>query len=257
MTSLRPVAPKTLADVAREWDLLSPIRASQLASGLDLSYDAVLVPTVKRLLGPLTSGTHLLDVGCGTGTLTSILAVDAGRTVAVDPSPESIAVAGQLLQAKGVGDKVELVATSVEAYANSANRKFDYIVANMTLMDTPDLKAAMLAIAKLADVGARFIWTVTHPWFWPRYCGYDREPWFDYAREQFIEGEFRISNGRTGLVSTHVHRPLHQYTREITDAGFEIQAIEEPLPDPATMAEYPEPWQFPRFLAFLTTRSGG
>lgn len=256
MTSLRPVAPKTLSDVAREWDVLSPIRARQLASGLDLSYDTVLVPTVKRLLGPLSGSTRLLDVGCGTGTLTAMLAVEAGQTVAVDPSPDSVAVARQLLQVNGVGDKVDLITTSVEAYADSATRRFDCIVANMTLMDAPDLRATMRAIAKLADVGARFVWTVTHPWFWPRYCGYDREPWFNYAREQFVEGEFKISNGRTGLISTHVHRPLHLYTGEITGAGFQIQAIEEPLPDSATMAKYPEPWQFPRFLASLTMRSG-
>lgn len=254
MTASHPIGKKSIREVAREWDAISSVRSQQLAAGIDPSYDSVLVPTVRELLGLVPSHASLLDVGCGTGVLTSLLATEARRTVAVDPSHGSIAAAQRRVEMDGLEDKVDCFALSMEEYADSATEKFDLVVANMTLMDAPDLKALLRAVSHLAKEGATFVWTVTHPWFWPYYRGYEREPWFRYDREQFIEGEFKISNDSTGLTSTHVHRPLHQYVHELAGAGFIVDAMKEPMPDSAAMTRYPQPWDFPRFLAARCVR---
>lgn len=243
------VQPKSIDEIAREWDAIAPVRAAQISSELDPSYDAVLVPSIMRLVGPLRDDASLLDVGCGTGALTSLLAPNVRRTVAIDPSVASLAQARRHAAAQRLEDTVEWHDIAVEQLASVTTERFDYIVANMTLMDAPDLGSAIRAISELASPTAIFVWSITHPWFWLRYWGYDTEPWFRYEQELFVEAEFKISNGDTGLTSTHVHRPMEQYIRELHEYGFAVNALEEPLPSDVVMARYPEPWRYPRFLA--------
>jgi hypothetical protein len=57
----------------------------------------------------------------------------------------------------------------------------------MTLMTAPDLRAFAKALATLLQARGRFVAILTHPCFWPRYWGYEEEPWFHYEREIFIE----------------------------------------------------------------------
>lgn len=243
------VRPKSTDQIAREWDAIAPVRARQISLNLDPSYDAVLVPSIRRLLGPLREDATLLDVGCGTGALTALLAPHVRRTVAIDPSIVSVGHARADGEAKGLRDKVEWRQLTVEEFQPATAERFDFIVANMTLMDAPDLRAAVHAISQLSAPRATFVWSITHPWFWPRYWGYETAPWFQYDRELFIEAEFKISSGKTGLPSTHVHRPLEHYVRELNLNGFAIAALEEPTPTDDDMARYPERWSYPRFLA--------
>jgi hypothetical protein len=121
-------------------------------------------------------------------------------------------------------------------------------VAVMTLMTAPDLRGFAKALAALLQTRARFVAILTHPCFWPRYWGYEKEPWFCYERETFIEAPFVISKRRTQVRTTHIHRPLEQYLKVFAEEGFRLDALAEPMPTPEVQALYPKPWEFPRFL---------
>jgi hypothetical protein len=121
-------------------------------------------------------------------------------------------------------------------------------VACMTLMTTPDLNAFAEALARSLQDGARFVATLCHPWFWPNYWGYATEAWFSYAKETFIEAPFVISECRTEIITTHVHRPLDQYASVFAKTGFRLETLVEPIPAPEIQALYPQQWRFPRFL---------
>jgi hypothetical protein len=121
-------------------------------------------------------------------------------------------------------------------------------VAAMTLMTAPDLRKLARALASLVKTRAWFVATLTHPCFWPKYWGYEEEPWFRYEREMFIEAPFVISKRRTEIRTTHIHRPIEQYVRVFAEEGFRLDALSEPMPPPKVEALYPQPWKFPRFL---------
>lgn len=254
MTGERPhaVPPKTVQEIASEWDAIVSVRARQLAGDTDVSYHEVLTPAVMRLLGKVPDGSTVLDVGCGTGFLTAKLARPNVRVLGIDPSASSIREAEAHASRLGI-TTLEFEASPVETLAPPTSR-FDFVVANMTLMDLPDLGGATRAISQLAAESCVVVWTITHPWFWPCYWGYEGEPWFDYSREIFIESEFRISKERTRFSTTHVHRPLEAYVSAFRAEGFSIEVVEEPKPDTGTMSMYPDPWAFPRFLAVRCSR---
>jgi SAM-dependent methyltransferase len=245
MKQIRPCSAKNHADLAREWDRLAEERHRQIASGEDLSFHHLVVPTTWRLLEG-SDRAVVLDIGAGTGEFTLQLARTAGKVIAVEPSQASMMLARRVCQSV---KNVRYVEASLEEAASFlGEHPATAAVAVMTLMTAPDLRALAKALAALLQTHARFISTLTHPCFWPRYWGYENEPWFRYARETFIEAPFIISKRRTEIRTTHIHRPLEQYLSVFAEEGFRLDALAEPMPAPEVDALYPRRWAFPRFL---------
>lgn len=242
---IRPCAAKKHSDLALEWDQLAEERHRQIVSGEDLSFEHVLVPTTLRLLEH-ANATLVLDIGSGTGVFTAQLAQVATKVIGVEPSRASVAVAKvSCLEARNVRF---VQAPLEEAASMLRGEPVTAAVACMTLMTTPDLSDFAKALAVVLQKEAKFIATLSHPWFWPRYWGYETEAWFNYTKETFIEAPFVISRCHTVVRTTHVHRPLEQYVSVFENAGFRLEAIVEPMPSPKVQALYPQPWGFPRFI---------
>jgi SAM-dependent methyltransferase len=98
---MKPVSlrSRTTAFVASEWDRIAPVRARQIESGADHSAREVLAPAVITLLGHTAS---ILDVGCGTGWLASILSDHTERVVGVDASRASVRLARRAVRKPNV-----------------------------------------------------------------------------------------------------------------------------------------------------------
>ncbi|MGH7048647.1 MAG: hypothetical protein ACREE2_19920, partial [Stellaceae bacterium] len=64
MTQLRPRQAKSYAEMIPEWDRLAEERHRQIASGEDISFEHIIIPTIWRLLQGLDL-TVFLDVGSG------------------------------------------------------------------------------------------------------------------------------------------------------------------------------------------------
>jgi SAM-dependent methyltransferase len=237
--------PKRYSVLAREWDQLAEERHRQIASGEDLSFEHVVVPTMLRLFENSDSSL-VLDIGSGTGDFTLRLAQVATKVIGVEPSRASVIVARATCRA---AHNVSFIQARLEeAGSMLQGESATAAVACMSLMTTPDLRGFAKALASLLPGGAAFVATLSHPCFWPRYWGYETEAWFDYAKETFIEAPFVISNRRTEFRTTHVHRPLEQYVNVFASAGFRLEALLEPMPTPKIEALYPRPWKFPRFI---------
>ena len=245
--SPRPVVGKSLADIAHEWDQLAYIRRDQIASGKDLSFRYVLLPAIRELLKGC-SLKRVLDLGCGTGYLSSELAAISGEVTAVDVSSRSIEIARE---ACADSLNASFFLGSAEEFADQwSGPSFNTAVANMTLMDCLDLDSFILAVSRMITTDGCLVATITHPYFWPYYRGYADEGWFSYDQEIVIESPFRISTELTSHLTTHVHRPLASYLSSLSRAGFEVDSILEPIPDNRIQTLYRDRWKYPRFLGF-------
>jgi SAM-dependent methyltransferase len=215
-----PLRKRSTATVAAEWDRIAPIRARQIDSGADHSACAVLAPALMKLLGRTDS---LLDVGCGTGWLSRLLSDNARTVVGVDPSRVSIRWARRAAPRKNV----EFVNASIESFAAAHLEDFSAAVANMTFGTVSTLPRVLASIHRCLQADGILVFTIPHPCFWPLYWGYADAPWFQYNSEIAIAAPFRIESEGTALITTHIHRPLHQYFAALDSAGFELEQFRE------------------------------
>lgn len=186
---IRPCLAKKQLDLNQEWDQLATERHRQLSSGEDLSFDHILVPTIFRLIKDMDTAL-VLDIGSGTGDFTARLARIATRVIGIEPSHVSVQLART--SALGLGNVRFIEASLEEAITVLRGECVTAAVACMTLMTAPDLAGFAKALATLLREGSKFAATLCHPCFWPRYWGYETEPWFSYTKETFIEAPFVI-----------------------------------------------------------------
>ena len=221
--------------LASEWDKVGPLRDRDLADGNDRSFTDILKPWI---LDNCSSGGSILEIGCGTGRLAAELWTVASHVSAIDPSGASIKIAREHDQ------RTDYHVSSLSEWVLSWNlRPFDVLVANMVLMDVPDLPEFLGEARSLLN-GGRFVATFTHPAFWPRYWGYESLGHFEYDRQLEVSAPFRTRQQEYELYTTHYHRPFGYYLRSFIEAGFQFIKVDE-LRGPESLSEFP----FPRFVA--------
>jgi SAM-dependent methyltransferase len=115
-------------------------------------YATVLAPLFADFAG-VASGARALDVGAGTGALTAELLARGATVVAVDPSPEFVAV----LRERFPGTEVH--ETGAESLPFAEN-DFDLALAQLVVAFVSDAPAAVAEMARVARRVAACMWGV-------------------------------------------------------------------------------------------------
>ena len=223
-----PIHNLSLARTKIEWDRAAATRRAQICGGIDHSATQVLAPAIRQLLASpqKRKPSNVLDVGCGVGWLSRKLIRLATHVTAIDPSRVSIEIA----KSDFSDTNISYLCTTVQALARKSGPSvFDAAVANMTLSVTPALASVLGALAHLLKPKGALIFTIPHPCFWPQYWRYSEESWFNYLKTIAIQADFRISNQRTALTTTHIHRPLEKYFAELHEQGLVVDVVRELL----------------------------
>lgn len=94
-----------------------------------------------------------LDVGCGTGRLTILLADRIGSAVVTDPSAGMVQVARQRIEEAGLGDRLRAVRADLTT--DRLGGSFDVAWSSMALHHVQDLDALLRSVAGLLVHGGR------------------------------------------------------------------------------------------------------
>ena len=94
-------------------------------------------------------GERILDLGCGTGSLTAEIAASGAEVVGVDRSPEMIKEAGKKFPA--------LRFDVTDARALPFSREFDAVFSNAALHWIPEAERVVAGVARALRAGGRFV----------------------------------------------------------------------------------------------------
>jgi ubiquinone/menaquinone biosynthesis C-methylase UbiE len=144
----------------RDTATASPERARDLAARLERRAKAIDEVAARdaylSLLG-VTAGEHVLDVGCGSGAVTREIARCVGHrglALGLDPSAELLAVARELAQQAGLGDRVEFREGNALRLP-FPDQSFDVVLCVTVLSHVPVGEAAIPELVRVLRPGGR------------------------------------------------------------------------------------------------------
>lgn len=174
------------------------------------------------------TGRQVLDLACGWGQLSRVLAGRGAAVTAVDVSERLLERAREIERLHPAG--IRYVSGDVMRLDWWDGTEYDGVVCNMALMDIDDLDAALATIAGVLRPSGWFNVSLLHPCF-PGDAGVDALPSWPPARGYAAEGWWTTgSAGVRGHVGAH-HRTLSTYLNAVLGAGLDFDSFTEPAAD--------------------------
>jgi SAM-dependent methyltransferase len=218
--------------------------------GADAEYVEQILPLARELL---SGRQRVLDIGCGEGQLSRLLASDGARVVGIDPTSAQVVVAiergGAACYARGTAQALPV-----------RDATFDGAVACLVFEHIPDHRPAIAEVARVLEPGGRFVLFLNHPLLQTPGSGWiidhilDEEYW---RVGPYLDVDVVMEELAPGVTLPFVHRPLSQYVNALAEVGMVTVRMEEPAPPPGFVARAPEyqgAARIPRLLALVTEK---
>ena len=238
-------------EVGRIWDANAEAWTALSRAGYDQSRDVFNTPQFLAIL-PDIRGKAGLDIGCGEGHNTRLLARRGGRMTALDISSKFLDYARQSERDSPLG--IEYIHASAQRLP-LPDASFDFATAFMSLMDVPQPESAVLEAFRVVRPGGFFQFSICHPcfqtprWQWVRdeagekigiLCGdyFERR---DGQIEEWIFGAApdELKRRYPKFRIPRFFRTLSEWMNMLIDAGFLITRVQEPAPDEETVNRDP------------------
>jgi len=239
-------------EVGRFWNENAEVWTRLARAGYDVYRDYLNTPAFFAML-PDVEGLSGLDIGCGEGHNTRLLAKRCGRTAAVDIAAVFIQQAKAFQQA-GSLDIEYAVASAVEL--PFPDNCFDFAAAFMSLMDVPETERVLAESFRVIKPGGFLQFSISHPCFdTPHRRNLRNDQGLTYAIEvgdyfHALDGTLNewlfgaapreLKQSLRPFKAPRFTRTLSEWFNLLHDTGFAIERVEEPAPDDETVRQCPD-----------------
>ena len=257
--------------VGELWNANAEAWTKLARAGHDVFRDQLNSPAFFKMLPPV-NGLSGIDLGCGEGHNTRLLARRGAHMTAVD-------IAGNFIRlAQAEETRAPLGITYREASAVElpfAEGAFDFGAAFMSFMDIPETERVLAEAFRVLRPGGFLQFSILHPCFHSPHRKASRdEDGLVYALEvgdYFIDADGRVYEWTFGTAPhsgrdrqpkfklPRFHRPVSQWLNALIDAGFVLERFAEPCPSAETVALHPtlqEAQVVPYFLHVRVRKPG-
>jgi ubiquinone/menaquinone biosynthesis C-methylase UbiE len=214
--------------ISEQWDNAAESWVDFVRKGKDYYRDELNNPAFFSLLGNVR-GQHVLDLACGEGCNTRILARKGAIITGVDLSERLI----DLAKAEERKDRlnIDYCVNNATCLSGFPPDHFDLVTCFMALQDIENYEEAISEVCRVLKAKGRFVFSIPHPCF-----------------EMIVEDGNRISTNAKyfGIAEDHIHwkmerllkpfettsfhRTLTDYSNVLHDNGFLVERLIEPQP---------------------------
>lgn len=250
-------------EAAGFWESNAETWTRHVRAGYDIYRDLLNTPAFFEIL-PEVEDLVGLDIGCGEGYNTRLLAARGARMTAVDVAPTFVSHAQAAGDAEPLGIRYMVADATRLPFADG---EFDFAAAFMSLMDVPDTALSLREAARILRPGGFLQFSILHPCFVPPHRRVVRDAqgrtthvelarYFDNVDGEIETWKFSTApeeerNKVEPFRVPRFHRTLSQWVGMILEAGLAIEAFAEPRASEELAARVPgleDTRQFPLTL---------
>jgi len=217
-----------MRDIKKEWDDAAESWAKFVRKGKDYHRDELNNPAIFELIGDV-KGKQVLDLACGEGYNTRILAAKGAKVTGVDFSEKMIDLAKheEARMNQGINYYV-MDASNLEKFSGNC---FDLVTCFMSLQDMKNYRKAISEVSRVLRNQGRFVFSIPHPCFETitvngkkisareKYCNTVKYP-IEWNMER-LERHFKTSS---------FHRTLTDYFEALFKNKLSVLRLVEPKP---------------------------
>lgn len=238
-------------EVGNYWNENAEVWTLLARSGYDVYRDHLNTPAFMATL-PKVKGLYGIDIGCGEGYNTRLLAANGAMMVGIDISENFIR------EAESEEERERL---NIEYYVADAthlpfaDNNFDFATGFMSFMDVPDTEQLLAEVYRIINPGGFLQFSIAHPCFTTPH----RKNLRDAAGKTYAIEVGRYFDGFNGEIDEWIFtsvphpmrgslrkfkvplfsRTLSQWINGLVQTGFVIEAIHEPMPCNEVVSRFP------------------
>jgi SAM-dependent methyltransferase len=239
-------------EVADYWNRNAEAWTRLSRSGYDVYRDYFNTPCFFRML-PDVRDMRGLDIGCGEGHNTRLLAKRGARMEAVDISETFVKYAQQSELEEPLGIVYQQASAVELPFSDQA---FDFVTGFMSFMDIPETDKVILESCRVLRPGGFLQFSITHPcfqtarWKWildekgnriAMACG-DYFAIRDGSIDQWMFSKLPedLRHAYPDFRIPRFDRTLSYWLNLLMESGFTIEQVEEPHADDEAIRQHPE-----------------
>jgi len=252
-------------DARRAWDAGAEAYIAFVDSGADYYRHRVHGPGLLAACGDL-GGRRVLDLGCGHGYFSRLLARAGADVVGIDLSEKLLARAVAVEAAEPLGIAYHHLDAAAVGTAFDPE-SFDRVTGCMSLQDMADPAAVLAAARRVLRPDGRVVVSVPHPATDLPVRSWRRD---EHGRkvalvlDRYFDTGPAVCDWNMPRLKYSWRTPYHRFTlsewsRLLADAGLTIRGLHEPRPDAAAVAACPDLddcARMPYFLIFDLAKAG-
>lgn len=209
--------------VTRVWDDVALQYHKLVGNNGDIYHKTYLNPVILKLIQPIKN-TKILDLACGQGYFSRILAKKGASVIAIDISPKLIKIASDFEKNDPLGIQYAILDTT--HLKNIKDKSIETIVCNMALHDIKNVKQTIRECSRVLRSNGIIVFSIIHPLYDVSIMKKDAEGYYKIMRHYM--SKLILPNllfGSSGITS--YHRPIGYYTEILRSYNFDIQEIKE------------------------------
>jgi ubiquinone/menaquinone biosynthesis C-methylase UbiE len=257
--SLLECAPEKVDDLKMDhqeagsyWDANADAWTKLARAGYDIYRDHFNTPAFFRML-PEVAGLSGLDIGCGEGHNTRLLARRGARVTGIDISQNFIAHAKRSEEQEPLGIEYRIASAVELPFADEA---FDFATGFMSFMDIPETDRLIAEAYRTLKPRGFLQFSITHPCFdTPHRRNLRGDNGRTYAIEvgdyfRNLNGEVaewifgaappQVKQGLPKFKTPRFTRTVSQWLNLLIESGFLLERIEEPRPTDEEVVACPD-----------------
>lgn len=224
-------------DLKKGWENSAEAWADFVRTGKDYSRDGLNNPAAFELIGNV-KGLAVLDLACGEGYNTRILARKGAHMTGIDFSSKLIELAKREEDKEKLG--IRYIVMDAADLTEIQDSCFDLVTCFMALQDMEDYRKAISETSRILKAKGRFVFSIPHPCFEKIIVDGER---MNAADRYFEETKYPIQWNMERLSipfrTISFHRTLTDYFDALNKSSLYVSRLVEPRLTKDAYQKYP------------------